>query len=982
MPRTCRLLALVLAVLVLPVTARAQNTVLSGVVRSETQASVRGAFVTIPALELSTVTNDQGYYRLRIPTEQSSALVTLIITSIGYRDAQIQVQLRPGPVTQDVIMAEQAISLNEVVVTGTAGRQERRAQAAVVSSIDAAKVTEFAPVQTVANVLQSRTPGVMLRSVSGSSGTGQTIRIRGQASIGLSNEPLIFIDGIRMDGSTDQEYGVGGAEGTRLNDIKMEDIESIEVVKGPAAATLYGSDASAGVINIITKRGRVGSGFSQTFAVEYGQADPNFTPPDNFARCSGSTANLPGCAGVPTGTVISDNPLLRENAFRDGRYRNFQWSLRGGGTNYGVFLSLGADDEKGTLPNNKYGHVSGRASFDFVPNEKLRMEFGFWLGRTTTQLPHNDNNIYGYLGGGLLGNPATLGGPNNGWYGANRPVLAISSLETYDKALRVQPRISTVYTPFSWLTNRLTVGADIIRARAYQFWPKNDDGWFDAAPLNTGQIAELRRSEDRITMEYLGNITWNLLDNVRGDFAFGSQIITTANDMTEAEGQGLVTNTVRNVNAAATLSDGGQAFSQNRQIGFFAQANLAYNEKLYLQAGARIDQASVFGADSEPFVSPKVGLSYVISDEPFFRNVFSESVITTLKLRGALGSSGRQPTSGVLATYDTNPYAIETGTVEIGVTPDNPGNTDLRPERSTELELGFDAGLINDRIGLELTFFKKNTTDLVLDQDLPGSLGFGDDPSVNLGEVLNRGFEIATTVRALTLDNVALELRGTLNTLHNEILDIGDIDPGTGTSRNAVGGPIGAVYEYRIINVDTASNRVIISNEREFLGNPQNIPGWEGTASSTLTLFRALSFYTLLDMRGNYYVFDNTTQFRDRQLPRSEIAVKGADAFPEEEVLRRFGPFVTEGGTTISRGNVGTAYRNKGDFLRLREVSASYRMPRSLVQRFMRAEAATVTFAMRNLNIWTDYPGLDPETGQFLTVPQDRRWTARMSVTF
>jgi TonB-linked SusC/RagA family outer membrane protein len=984
MPRNKALLAAFLALVLSPAGASAQNAIVTGAVRSQTQSAVRGALVEIPELSLTSVTNDNGFYRIVIPAERvTNQAVTLRVSSIGYKVAEKQIQLRAGSIQEDLVMAEEAIALDEVLVTGTAGRQERRAQAAVVSTINAAKVVETAPVQSVANLLQARTPGVMLRSVTGSSGTGQAIRIRGQASIELSSDPLVFIDGIRSDGANRQEFGVGNAQGSRLNDIKMEDIESIEVVKGPAAATLYGSDASAGVINIITKRGRVQGGFTQSITLEYGEADPNFSPPDNYARCVGNTRNQPGCQGMAEGTVLIDNPLQRENAFSDGRYRNIQWNLRGGGQNYGVYLSLGADQERGTLPNNEYGHVSGRAAFDFVPSEKLRMEFGFWLGRTTTQLPQNDNNIYGWLGGGLLGNPATRGGANDGWYGANRTQNAIGSLETLDKALRLQPRVSVQYTPMPWFSNRLTVGGDIVRTRAFQFWPKNDDNWFDSAPLNTGQIGELRVSDDRITLDYLGNLTWNATPSIRGDLSFGSQIITTSEDETDAQGQGLVTNSVRDVSSAALLSGGGQEHEESRQIGFFGQGQISLNEKLYIQAGARIDQASVFGADSEAFISPKVGLSYVISDEPFFRNVFGETLITTMKLRGAWGSTGRQPTEGVLATYDTDPYAIQTGDVRIGVTPADPGNLDLRPERSSELELGFDAGFLNDRLGVELTYFNKKTTDLVIEQVLPGSLGFGDDPLVNLGEVLNSGFEIAANARVLTYDNVALELRGAVNTLHNEIKNLGEeYDPGTGTQRNAVGGPINAVYDYRILSIDTENDRVIISNQREFLGNPQNLPGVEGTFSSTLTLFRNVSLYAAFDARSDFVVYDNTTQFRDRQLPRSKLAVLGADAYPEEYVLARMGPFVTEDGRTISRGDVATAYRQDAGFTRLREVSASYRLPRNMVQRFMRAEAAQITFAMRNLNIWTDFEGLDPETGNFLTVPQDKRWTVRMNVTF
>lgn len=245
--------------------------------------------MTIESLGRSATTNDAGVYSLLIPADQvSGQTVTVTVSQIGYRTTEVSVTLRPGVIQLDITLPEQAITLNELVVTGTVGRQERRAQSAIVSNIQASQLTQVAPITSVANLLQARTPGVSLSATSGTSGTGQTIRIRGASSISLSNEPLIFIDGIRADSRNTQIYGVGGQQTSRLNDLRPEDIERIEVVKGPAAATLYGADASAGVIQIITKRGRVGGGFSQSLSLEYHDLDPHFEPPDNWGVCSAS----------------------------------------------------------------------------------------------------------------------------------------------------------------------------------------------------------------------------------------------------------------------------------------------------------------------------------------------------------------------------------------------------------------------------------------------------------------------------------------------------------------------------------------------------------------------------------------------------------------------------------------------------------------------------------------------------------------------
>lgn len=991
--------AAVLAFLVVPGVASAQDARLTGYVRSDAQAPVPGAQVTLTAgsLNLTTVTNEFGQYVILIPAAQvSGQTATITAASLGFADAEVQVTLRPGTITQNITIATRAISLDEIVVTGTAGRQEVRAQAATISSINTARIQELSPVTTVAGLLQARTPGLMIRNESGTSGTAQTIRIRGISSISQGNNPLVFIDGIRMDGGSDQVYGLGGQSGSRLNDIKPEDIESIEVVKGPAAATLYGSDAVAGVINIRTKRGRAGSGFTQTINVEYGRSDPNFTPPDNWGTCTASnltSSTYPNCAGRQAGDIISDNPLQRTDAFLNGTYRNLNYSLSGGGSNYGVFFSLGVDDDEGTLPNNEYGHINGRASFDFFARENLKLEFGFGLARVSTQLPNNDNNIYGYLGGGLLGDPRTIGSARDGWYASNRQVLAISSIENKNDTWRIQPRFAVNFSPFDWLNNRLTVGADMQRTEALSFWAKNDDSWWDNAPQNDGQVGQARNAEDRVTLEYLGTVTRNLTDDVRVDLSVGSQALTYRRDATNVTGQGLVNNDVRSINAAAILLNGGQSSTESRDIGVFGQAEISWRERLYLQAGLRRDQSSSFGIDTKPFYSPKIGLSYVISDEDFFQDAMGflpEGSISQLRLRTAYGVSGRQPNSGARSTYNPSSNQISPTEVAVGVRPGATGNPLLRAEKSQEFEFGFDAGIANDRVGLGVVYFSKRGIDQILTQPVPPSFGTG-GPQVNVGEILTNGWEMTADARVITRPNVAWEVRGSLNTIKNEVIDLGGI-PETTTLK--VGYPLFGAWEYEILDVDVENNRVTVSDERVFLGNGADYPGWESAFSSTLTLFQYVTFYAQIDGRGDHSVFDGTTEFRDRAFGVGEVSEKGAAAYGVDangeptpaairEYLMRYGPFFTEtDGLAVSRRSVDGAYRQNVDTWRLREASVNVRVPSQYVQQYIGARTVTLGLTMRNVHTWTNFLGLDPESDQFLSVPADKRWTVKLTVAF
>jgi TonB-dependent starch-binding outer membrane protein SusC len=864
----------------------------------------------------------------------------------------------------------------------------------------------------------------VIRNQGGSSGTSSTIRIRGQSSITLDNDPLIFVDGVRIQGGDGSGAG-GGQVTSRLNDIKIEDIESMEVVKGPAAATLYGSDANAGVINIITKKGRAGSGFTQTMTVEYGEADPAFESPDNYGICSAATqtgaaniAAFPNCQGKPVGTIVIDNPLKREDPFSNGRYRNFAWSLNGGGDRYGVYLSFGADDEQGTLPNNEYGRINGSARFDFLANDKLRMEMSTRITDTHTMLPRNDNDIYGYLGGGFLGDPRTVGSAKDGWYAPNRQVLAISSFEHNEDVRRFQPRFQISYTPYQWFTHRLNAGADMTYVERYSFFKKNSDGWWDSAPANTGQISINRQVEDNYTFDYLGNVTRSLMPDLRLDFSFGAQVLTYRRDRSNAQGTGLVNNDVKSVNAAAQVT-GGQDATKNRQIGTYAQAQFSWREKLYVQAGARRDQVSSFGADSKPFISPKIGVSYVISDENYFKNATSflpEGAITQLRLRTAFGVTGRHATSGARSTYSPTTNQITATTVTVGVNPGTVGNPALRPEKGEELEVGFDAGFIHDRLSLEMTYFHKETKDQILTFPVPASQG-ASGPSVNIGSLLNSGLETALTARIFTYENVAFEVRGQVATLHNELLDLGGVPE---TSTRKVGFPLSGTWNYRILNVDPVTNIVLVSDTLEFLGNSSNLPGWDGALTGNLTLFKNFSLYAQMDARGDRMVYNNTDQFRDRSNGFTAPAVLGpraygenADGTPTEAAkvkwMRKFGCIPAQFGgpagtctTTgvwktqewtdslgvlhpsrnLQRTVVAGDYNEDATFFRLREASVSYRVPNEYVQRYMRARSASFTVTMRNIKTWTDFTGYDPETDQFLTVPQDRRWTARFQFTF
>ncbi len=978
--------------------AQQRGTISGQVTDVSTQQPLANIQVYVTGTALGTLTNQDGrYLLLNVPEGEAEVQVS----GLGYTTATRKVTVAAGQsATADFALKQSAVALGEIVVTGTSGRVERREQPAVVSTIDASKKVERGTSTNVTDVLTAAVPGVQVTSSSGVSGTAQQIRIRGASSISLSNEPLVFVDGVRANARTLNDINIGGQGVSQLFDLNPEDIDHIEVVKGPAAATLYGADASAGVIQIFTKKGRMGAHFTQNISLEYNGIQPNWTPPANFAACSasrvGPTSSSDLCRGQPVGTVVSDNPLLRTSSLRDGSYKSLGYSGRGGGDNFGYFVSGGWDKEEGTLPNNHLERKNGRLNFNFVPTPSLSVEAGLGLGLTNRNLPINDNNIYGYMGGALLGRPYTVttnsdGAAVGGWYIPQRDQNAIGSIFSQVETLRYEPTVQVNYTPLSWLTNRLTMGADVSRTNGTQYFPKNDLVWYNG-DTDTGSLEEERINYDIYTFDYLGKASsaFGADKQYTADLSVGAQVIAEILDNVSANGTGFVTNANRVVGDASQIS-ANQDYQKTTSVGYLSELDVGLWDRLFLQLGARVDQFSSFGENAKPFFLPKVGASYVISDEDFWQGI--SSLVPELRLRAAYGTTGRAPSAGAsLETYEASPYAIVGGGTGAGVVPARPGNYDLRPEKGTEFEVGLDAGFLDQRIGLELTYYNKKTTDLILQVPIPPSSGFSTNPYRNIGEVLNRGWEVSLRGTPVSTPNFTWDFHVAGSTLHNELVSLGEVAAFGSLNRFQEGLPLGAFVTNKIVSIDTVAGQATVTNDLTFVGN--YLPTFEGNLGSTFTIMNNVSLSGQLDWKRNFKIYNNTAQFRDRAFQNSELAVERN--LGQAELIRRYGPFVNQDGKPVAYTQVNEAYIQDGGFLRLREVAATLTLPRDWAQQ-MKATTASLTVGGRNLALWTNYAGADPEVlaqatrnsgaatfqrEDFLTIPQPRRWVVKLNLTF
>jgi len=994
-----------------PMTAKSVQvaTTIIGTVTSEGGNPIALATVSLPRLRLSATTDAGGNYRLLVPTDRFVAGPdTLVVERLGYMTTRVPVQLSEGTTRVDIDVAPSALPLDEIVVTGTMGNQQRRAQPAVVATINASDIVSKAPVTGVTELLAGRTPGVSIVQSSGNTGSASRINIRGQASLNLSNSPLVFIDGVRISaGSRDAASSVGGQRVDGLSDLNPDDIESIEIVKGPAAATLYGADATAGVIQIITKRGRPGGrSFVHSLTTEYNEIDPNFTPRTNYYRCNANdvapTSQTFLCQGRTAGDVVTDNPLERQDAFNNGSAKILRYSARGSGADFGYFVSLGADDETGTLRGNTLERRTARVNFNWSAHPRVTAEAGIGLTRSEVGLPMGDQSGQGYLIGSGFGTPRTVrqladGTITGGWLTANESVESISSIENRNVATRITPSATVRYEPVPWFTNQLTVGAEFLRQARTTFYPRNDRGWYSVVQ-NTGLAQSESADGTQYTVHYVGNLRgrFGASDWISTDLSFGSQYIYEYDRTVSASGTGLITNAANAVSQTSANRSGSEGYGESKELGLFAQLMVGLHDRVFIKFAERVDRSSAFASNATTFFLPSVGVSYVLSQDPFWQRILP-SALSTLKLRAAYGETGRAPGStAALQTYVASPYVTDLGLLVVGgVRPGNPGNADLEPERGTEWEAGFDLGLFRDRLGLELTYFDKTSKNLIVTRPLPPSAGFASSPAANIGELSNTGFELAARATLLDRRNAVWDVSMMVNTLKNRLVHVENVPPLADRRCFKPGIEIAAYCVNRITDVDTVSGIVTVTDTAEFLGG--QIPKREGSLGTTLTLFRDFRVYAQADGKWDFRIYNFGAEFRDR--------LNGANSNSEKAVLTREelglslyqwyrlhpNGIRTESGSPAGFTSADEDWFEDGSYVRFRELSVTWLVPAAIAQSLRLARGTSITVGGRNLALWTDYSGYDPEVlaldsdffrADLFTVPQVRRLFARVNLQF
>lgn len=999
--------AFALALLVaIPAMAQA-GTVSGSVTDAVTGRPLVGAQVSIPDARLGGLANASGNYLiLRVPPGTHTVRVDMI----GYGFAEQEITVADGQTAvADFQMRQSAISLDELVVTGTAQRTQKRAIGNAVSSVKAEQITELAPVQDVQELLAARSPGLTIMSNAGNAGASSKIRIRGAGTINGNVEPVIYVDGIRINGGTQdtRDAAWGGAQATSgLDAINPDDIESIEVIKGPSATTLYGADAAAGVIQIITKKGRSSQGIQWTASVEAGQTDWAAERPTNYWLCTDSevgSESWPGCNrdGATIGTLLTDDPVGRPEAgaIRKGDIWDVNLSARGGGSAFNYFLSFQRGDEQGVFHNNYARRSSGRANFGFTPTEKLSANVNVAYVREGLRVPLGNNASNGILRNGFRGRPGFFG--SNSWAEGFRGFSPELSNQ-YDNTIqneRTTIGMTLNFSPLDFWENRLTLGLDKTDAIHQEFYRIDETGRAPWGATNATGVVGRDIPETHVwTLDYAGTVNNELTEDYNSSFSAGLQLNARRFERHSVSGEGLIANSLNLVGAAA-VTNADQFFEEQTSLGFFVQEQIGYKDRLYGTVAVRVDDNSAFGEDFSLVVYPKASLSYVISDEDFFDVGF----IDDLKLRAAWGQAGNAP-EPFSADRTFEPANTTVGEVPVNqLQPDEFGNPDLKAETGQELELGFDASLFEGRAGMEATYYYQQTKDALIAVPSPRSLGFSGNFFTNIGEIRNSGFELLLNVTPILSRNLQWDATVALGTNSNELVSFGgvrnEITFGSFASvqRHREGFPLGGFWSVDVERdgsgapiLDSNGNATPLTACRWEPSDPTwtasecaetyegpMLPTREIGFTNTFTLFGNVRIFSHLDYKGGHKQWCAMCSIRNR-IDRNTFEVNS--------------PTISEAERAVWLSRQTATHIKDADFIKLRELSLTLDVPGEYAQR-LRADRLSFTVSGRNLWTWTKYfDGFDPEVSfwsqsdftqlDYASLPTMRRWTVSTRVTF
>ncbi|MHB1310804.1 MAG: SusC/RagA family TonB-linked outer membrane protein [Gemmatimonadaceae bacterium] len=1026
------------------------GTVTGRVTEAGVQAPIQEAQVIIVGTARGTQTDAQGRFTITgVPAGTHSVLAR----RVGYSPRTLPATVVAGQsVTVDFVLTQAALQLQEVVVNAVTGQVQRRSEIGTNTGYLDVGAMNQGPITKMADLLQGRLAGVNLTTSSGTAGASQRIRVRGANSLSLSNEPLLYLDGVLISNA---KGGIilGGADYSRLNDLNPEELENIEVLKGPAATAIYGSAAANGVILLTSKKGRAGktrwaeyfesgttedrNGYQKNYAAltKFGTGTEPYYDIEsggylNTRQLFGGTAPYDICpnyrAAIPTGTTVSgatsctQDVALSFDQFRDKRTTPYQTGTRqkyglnvsGGAEALTYYLSADKEQEEGVMRPNSVDRTSLRANLNARLGSNATVAVNTSFSQSKTNRMSNDNSVFSPIINAALGPAQYVQGMELDTVGT--PGSRLASYFGYtnndDKNINADQLVDRFvigsnanYTPFSWLRLNANAGLDL--------YTRTDMQTVDPAakiPLAVSYVLgnhySFRGASHQWTSNASATGTFTPMTNVTSTSTVGGSFNRNLFEGNDCYGIGIPSGTS---SCSATTSQFAitESHTDERTVGLFGREELAYADRLFLAGSVRADNNSGLSRDiSGLSYYPSMNASWIISKEAFFPRT---DLVNELRLRAAIGQAGQRPGFGAGETFYATSVA-QIGTNEVpALILSNTGNPNLKVERTTEVEGGFDARFWGDKVMAEYTMFSRKSKDALVSRALPPSAGLTANVFQNLGSVRNWGHELGLGFTIVSRANVQLNAHVAATILHNRIENLGyGIAPivlNRGEQAHRNGYPTGAFFALPIKYNDADGNgkltRLEVSVDTsklmvDSLGKLTNtsyigpsLPTNTQSISGELRLFNFLTISTMFERRGGNYQLNYTEAFRCRtQAGTAYFSQCGALSNPNA-TLSEQAAFI--GYNFYSATPYG--YIEDATFMKWRELSVRLEVPASWGNRFGMLVGSSVSVSGRNLHTWTKYRGLDPEIAEsggrgnynqseFNTQPPTRAFTLRFDV--
>ncbi|MVM35552.1 SusC/RagA family TonB-linked outer membrane protein [Spirosoma sp. HMF4905] len=1005
-------------------TAFAQGTryTIKGRVTDPEKLALPGTTVVIVGTTVGTTSDGDGNYTL--PVTLKPGPVTVAFTAIGYETLRQNITLgNADEVTVNAQLVAAATNLDEVVVTGSTLSAPKRELGNAISTIKGADLLQSGSGNLI-NSLQGKVPGAQITQNSGDPAGGISIRLRGIKSLVGSSDPLYVVDGVIVSNASTNvsqlalanDVGNANVGQNRLSDINPDDIATINVVNGAAAAAQYGSRAANGVVIITTKRGQTGKP-QVTFTTSFNVNELRKSVPVNtYGKQFGFASLRLYPIGVITPAQVTANPgTTTTNIYRDGaysalatnlvdvqRYNYFDQifrtgygtdnnlSISGGRDNTQYYVSFGYLKNQGIIKDTDFTRYNLRARVDQRLTDWAKISVGLSYANSFSNEKANGNvfyspinsvnitnNIYDITQRDAAGNLQAVEPTRV------NPLSTIEDMKFSQSVSRTINSLQLNLTPLRGLSVDYIVGVDAYSQFGKNYirpYPYQAIAGLPAARYPGGFAATATNQVLQFNNDLNAQYERQFNDKFKLNAAIGYSYQYFQADYSINSGQNL-SPFIETVSGASNTTYS-VAYNLDRfsLSGLFAQATLGYKNLAFITGAVRRDQSSKFSPSQTNQYYPKVSGSFIVSDLDFWKNLSFSNAFNSLKLRASYGEAGNLSGIGSYARfYQFSPVGfLGKNTVTPGTQLANP---DVQPERMAELEGGVDLAFLNGRISVGATAYHQKITNLVVNRTLAPTTG-GTSIVNNVGSMENKGFEIVLDATPIKTKDFSWDVTFIYNHNRNKVLDLGglpiinpDASSASGSPVNLiVGQPVGVFY-------GTAYAR---NSDGTLLLSPSGFPQSEravGQANGAVTYVAARNSDGTLDVTkptANAIIgnpnpkwtgsFSTNLAYKKLSLHILLDMVQGVDVFNADKRTRQgvgLGDYAEqELRGTLPRGYIFGVYNTQefrvdpGSYTKLREVSLSYTLP----QFIKGLSRLTVSAVGRNLYSWDKYTGFDPET--------------------